>query len=111
MSVAIPDINVKPTDSAMLDGHAAIEELPVIDLSVYLNKDNMDSELLSEEATKVALCLNQYGVLVVKDPVSSLWRQLSLIFYTRKSVYILLFSSTIRTHKNEYKGIFTVFLK
>lgn len=60
---AHPSSTAKPTAG----GVALLEEIPVIDLSLYLTKDS-DKTKLQAEAEKVAFCLHNYGILVVKDP-------------------------------------------
>ena len=42
------------------------EEVPIIDVALYLNKEN--AEAYHNECRKVAESLHRYGILIWKDP-------------------------------------------
>ena len=50
-------------------------EVPIIDFDLFLNK----REGWQNECKKVAECLNQTGILVVKDPVKGLIKKRELM--------------------------------
>jgi isopenicillin N synthase-like dioxygenase len=45
-----------------------IEDLPVINLDPYLNKESNSESVWQSECTAIAHCLTKYGCLVIKDP-------------------------------------------
>jgi hypothetical protein len=62
---------VAPSEDSMIPKDCLIEDVPIIDVEKFLNKDSVDQETWMAECKKVADSLHKFGILIFRDPRAS----------------------------------------